>query len=427
MKPGNRKILAYLREIGDDTILCVANLSRSAQPVELNLAAFKGRVPVEMLGRTTFPPIGEIPYLLTISGYGFYWFKLAVDAAAPAWHEHIVSIDERPVVVLFDGWSSLFRERVVPWRIGMAEKTRLQFETDTLPRFVETQRWYASKGTAIERARISEYVLWQEAKVSWLVSLLDIDAASERSSYFLPLALAWEERDDERVRNLTTAAVAKIRQQGNVGVIGDAFADEPFCRAVVAAMAARREIATTAGKLQFRPTAAFAQIAGADFASLTVDRPRGSSSNTVVTMGERLMLKGYRRLRVGLNPELEMGLYLTEVAHYPNCAALAGVLEYVGNDGQNRLLAMLQAYVANQGDGWTYSLDYVRRHLEQFRTTPTSDALPANAHEAYLTMVRVLAVRTAELHMALAQPTSNAAFSPQPITGTDIDSYRQRA
>src|SRR5271165_4274503 len=65
LKPGNRKILAYLREYGDDSLLCVANLSRSAQPVELNLASFKGRVPVEMLGRTAFPPIGDLPYLLT--------------------------------------------------------------------------------------------------------------------------------------------------------------------------------------------------------------------------------------------------------------------------------------------------------------------------------------------------------------------------
>src|SRR6201998_1348506 len=92
LRPGNRKILAYLREFGDDTILCVANLSRSAQPVELNLAPFKGRVPVEMLGRTAFPPIGELPYLLTISAYGFYWFKLATDAEAPSWHEQVVSI-----------------------------------------------------------------------------------------------------------------------------------------------------------------------------------------------------------------------------------------------------------------------------------------------------------------------------------------------
>jgi maltose alpha-D-glucosyltransferase/alpha-amylase len=427
LRPGNRKILAYLREFGDDTILCVANLSRSAQPVELNLSSFKGRVPVEMLGRTTFPPIGELPYLLTISAYGFYWFRLTTDAEAPSWHEQIVSIDERPVLVLFDGWTSLFRERVVPWRIGIAEKTRLQFETDTLPRYVETQRWYAAKGVVIDRARIADHVLWQEGKLSWLVALLDLEGGGEHTSYFMPLALAWEERDEERVRNLSTAAVAKIRQQANVGVMGDAFADEIFCRSVVAAMAARKDVAMTQGKLQFRRTSAFGRLAGKDFSSLKIERPRGSSSNTVVNIGERLMLKGYRRLRTGANPELEMARYLTEVAHYSNCAPLAGALEYIANDGETRLLAMLQGYVANQGDGWTHSLEYVQRHLEQYRTTPAGDAVPVNAHEAYLALIRVLAVRTAELHGALARPTEDPVFAPQPLTRADIDAYRQRA
>jgi maltose alpha-D-glucosyltransferase/alpha-amylase len=427
LRPGNRKILAYLREFGDDTILCVANLSRSAQPVELNLSLFKGRVPMEMLGRTAFPPIGELPYLLTISAYGFYWFKLMTDVEGPSWHEQVLSIDERPVLVLFDGWTSLFRDRVVPWRIGIAEKTRLQFETDTLPRYIETQRWYAAKGVGVERARIGDHVLWQEGKLTWLVTLLDLEGGGERTSYFMPLALAWEERDEERVRNLSTAAVAKIRQQANVGLMGDAFADEIFCRAVVSAMAVRKEIAMSQGKLQFRPTSAFDQLAGSDFNSLPVDRPRGSSSNTVVTIGERLILKGYRRLRTGANPELEMGRYLTEVARYPNCAPLAGALEYMSNDGEARLLALLQGYVANQGDGWTHSLEYVQRHLEQHRTAPAGDAVPVNAHEGYLALMRVLAVRTAELHRALAQPTRDPAFAPQPLTRDDIDAYRQRA
>jgi maltose alpha-D-glucosyltransferase/alpha-amylase len=429
LRPGNRKILAYLREFGDDTILCVANMSRTAQPAELNLSAFKGRVPVEMLGKTTFPPIGELPYFLTLQGYGFYWFRLSLDASAPVWHEQVVSVDERPTLVLFDGWMSLFRERVVPWRIGMAEKTRQQFETDTLPRYIETQRWYSAKGTVVDRARIVEHVLWQEGNLGWLMAMVDLDAAgsAEKMSYFMPLALAWEDRDEDRVRNLGSAAVAKIRQQAEVGVMGDAFADESFCRAMVQAMASGREIQAAQGKLSFRPTAAFREIAGKDYLKLAVDRPRGSSSNTVVTIGERLMLKGYRRLRVGMNPELEMGRYLTEVAHFPNCARLAGVLEYVGNDGQNRLLGMLQAYVANQGDGWTYALEYLKRHLEQYRTTPASDAQPEDAHEAFLAMMRVLATRTAELHRALAQSSSDPAFAPQPLTRADIDAYRQRA
>jgi len=426
LKPGNRKILAYLREYGEDTILCVANLSRSAQPVELNLTPFKGRVPVEMLGRTTFPPIGELPYLLTLCAYGFYWFKLTSDAEGPAWHEQIFSIDERPVLVLFDGWNTLFRDRVMPWRIGMAEKTRVQFETDTLPRFIETQRWYAAKGVPIERARITDYVEWQAGKCSWVVALLEVGTAPEPAMYFMPLALAWE-ADEDRVRNLTTAAIAKIRQQANVGLMGDAFADEAFCHAVVGAMAKRREVPTAQGKLQFRPTTAFEALAGEDYNSLPVARPQGSSSNTVVILGERLVLKGYRRLRAGASPELEMGLYLTEVVRFPNCAPLAGTLEYLGSDGQTRVLAMLQAYVANQGDGWTYALEYLRRHLEEHRTAPATDDLPVDAHKAFLILIRTLGQRTAELHRALASGSGNADFAPEPLAPADFEAYRARA
>jgi maltose alpha-D-glucosyltransferase/alpha-amylase len=426
LKPGNRKILAYLSAYGDDTILCVANLSRSAQPVELNLAAYKGRVPVEMLGRTTFPPIGELPYLLTLSGYGFYWFRLTANAEAPAWHEHIFSIDERPVVVLFDGWNTLFRDRVMPWRIGLAEKTRAQFETDTLPRFIETQRWYAAKGVAIDRARIADYVMWQEGKLSWVVALLEVETIQQPASYFMPLALAWEDGDEERMRNLSTAAIAKIRQQSNVGVMADAHADEVFCRAVVGAMAKRLDIPTAQGKLQFRPTAAFAALAGDDFSVLPVARPKGTSSNTVVTLGERLILKGYRRLLTGGSPELEMGLYLTEAVKYPNCAPVAGVLEYIGNDGQTKLLAMLQAYIQNQGDGWTNALEYLRRHLEEHRTAPATDQPAVDAHTAFLILIRTLAQRTAQLHAALASATSNPDFKPARLARVDFDAYRQR-
>jgi maltose alpha-D-glucosyltransferase / alpha-amylase len=76
LKSSNDKVLGFLRESGDDTILVVANLSATAQPVELDLSRFNGRVPVELLGGTHFPPIGDLPYLLTLGPHGFYWFQL---------------------------------------------------------------------------------------------------------------------------------------------------------------------------------------------------------------------------------------------------------------------------------------------------------------------------------------------------------------
>ena len=144
LRPGNRKVLAYLREYGDDVILCVVNLARTAQPVELDLSRFRGRVPVEMLGRNAFPPIGDLPYLLTLPAHAFYWFRLAADADAPSWHTEVLPAEDRPVLVLFDGWNSLFRDQVVPWRIGLALRVREQFETDTLARYVEACLLYTS-------------------------------------------------------------------------------------------------------------------------------------------------------------------------------------------------------------------------------------------------------------------------------------------
>jgi maltose alpha-D-glucosyltransferase / alpha-amylase len=424
LKAGNRKILAYLREYGDEVILCVANVGRSAQPVELQLERFRGRVPVELLGRTAFPPIGELPYLLTLPAHGFYWFRLATDVDVPRWHEEHLAPEDLPVLVLFDGWSSFFRDRVVPWRIRMAEKTGVQLEAEVLPRFIEKQRWYAAKGIAITRARLADHALWQVGKRNWLVPLVEVEGPPERATYLVPLALAWEDGEDERLRALAPATIAKVRQQANVGVMGDAFADEAFCHAVVEAIGAGSEVATAHGKLRFRSTKAFAELAGTDHARLPASRPLAQSSNTIVMLGERLFLKGYRRLRPGENPELEVGRFLTEVAKFANCVPVAGAVEYLSGDGTTMTLGLLQAFVANQGDGWAYTLDYVERFLEDYRTAPEQP--PADVHGGYLALVHTLGQRTGELHRALATHTGDPAFDPEDIAPGDVAEWKQR-
>jgi maltose alpha-D-glucosyltransferase/alpha-amylase len=424
LKPGNRKVLAYLRTYGEEVILCVVNLARSAQPVELDLAAFKGRVPVELLGRTSFPPIGELPYQLTIAAHGFYWFKLSTDASVPTWHQEFTAAEERPVIVLFDGWNSLFRDHVVPWRIGMAVKTRAQFETDILPRHIESQRWYAAKGTTIKRAQLLDHALWEQGPDAWLLPLLELEGPAN-SLYFVPLALTWEDKDEERFRAFSTATVARVRQQADVGLMADAFADERFCRAVIDAIGKGRELRAGVGTIRFKPTNAFARIAGPDIATLPVSRPQAQSSNTIVTIAERLFLKGYRRLGSDVNPEFEVGSFLTEVARFAHCAPVAGAVEYIGADGVARTLCLLQAHVSNQGDGWVYMLGYLQRYFEQLRST--AEPLPADVHGAHLALTETLGKRTAQLHLALATPSAVAAFKPEPLTATDIAGYRDQA
>ncbi|MBO9515420.1 MAG: maltose alpha-D-glucosyltransferase [Variovorax sp.] len=442
LKPGNRKILAYLSEYGDDVILSVFNLSRAAQPVELDLSAFKGRVPVEMLGRTSFPPIGELPYLLTLPTHGFYWFKLTDEAPMPSWHQEGVALLDRPVLVLFDGWTSLFRERVVPWRIGFADRLCKQVETDTLPRHIEAQRWYATKGDIVERAQFWDHAVWQVdrvsrtaapkanpeaplregAPVSWMLPLLSLEGPPEAPIYFMPLALAWEDTDEERMKALQPAAIAKVRQQANVGVMADAFYDERFCREVIRAVVTDATLPMAHGSLHFRPTALGREFPVEAIDELRVSQPSPVSSNTVVTLGETLFLKGYRHVRRGVNPELEMGRHLAEEAGFVHGVPVIGALEYTGSDGSQMTLGLLQAYVPNQGDGWDYTTSYLERVLDELRDS--DGAATADAHGAFIALMEILGRRTAELHNALARPTSNAAFEPEPLTAQDLQRLR---
>jgi len=426
LRPANRKILAYLREYGDEIVLCVANLARSAQPVELDLAKYKGRVPIELIGRTAFPPIGELPYLLTLSGHGFLWFRLAAAENAPAWREELLPREELPVLVLFDGWASLFRDRVVPWRITLSEKVREQLEGEVLPEFIAGRRWYAAKSEPVRRVEIADHVEWKPGDRSWLVALARAQGTSEETqTYFLPLTLAWEDVDEGLVNALGSFTIAKARQQSQVGVLADAFGDETFVRALVTAVGEGVQIKSERGSLHFKPTSAFAQVVGPDLAALPATMPSAQSSNTIVSLGDRVFLKGYRRLQAGVNPEVEIGRYLTDVVQFAHCVPVAGSVEYVAEDGRTATLALVQKYVYNQGSGWDYTLNYLDRFFEDISREATT-ATGAEVHGGYTALVRTLGMRTAELHAAFAQSTGDPAFDPVPLAAPEVAAWTER-
>ncbi len=427
LHPGNRKVLAYLREFDDEVILCVANVSRVAQPVELELGAWTSRVPVEMIGRTSFPPIGELPYMLTLPAYGFFWFRLSVDATPPLWHTDRLPVEDLPVLVLFDGWNSFFRSRVMPWRLGMADKTRTELETTTLPRFMQRQRWYAAKGENVARVSIAENFVLKSGGNEWLIALMDPQGLAEPSRYFVPLAMVYEEQEEDRAKALAALAVTRVRQQATMGLLADAMADEPFCRALIEAIGAGKTLEGDGGvSLHFTPAAAYGDVLG-DALSQPQPLPLSrltASSNSISLLGDRLFLKAYRRLQPGVNPELEMGRFLTDVAGFKHCVAVAGSVEMHTADGTIWSLAMLQQQVNNQGDAWAYTVGQVELLLEsqgkigEVEQTEDSDIGVAER-------MQVLAQRIAELHVALGQKTGDAAFDPEPVETADVKRWAE--
>ena len=426
--PGNRKILAYIRAFQQETILCVVNLARSAQPVELDLSPYKGRVPVEMMGRTPFPPIGDLPYLLTLPGHGFYWFLLATEAEIPPWHQELLPPVELPVIVLFSGWHSFFPEQVESTRRMMAEKLRQQLEAEILPGFIAGQRWFTAKGERIERVELFEHIQWSVNKDNWLLMWIRVhltDAGLQ--DYFLPLAIAWDKAAEDHPPQMAPGILAKVRQRARMGVLGDALTDPAFSQALIEAMGQNLELPFAQGRLQFSATAVFPELTrDAPLHEMRV--PPVAGTNTTLILGRRLFLKVYRYLQHGTNIELEMGRFLTEISPFAHIAPMAGALEYQGPGGNRFALGLLQGHVSNQGDAWTYTLNYLERHLETARLQPLEEALAQaeELHAPYLMMMRTLGQRTGELHQALAKETGDAAFDPEPIRPQDLDAWCER-
>ena len=126
-----------------------------------------------------------------------------------------------------------------------------------------------------------------------------------------------------------------------------------------------RELGIGEGRIRFSGTDVFGELIGEESVSeLSVRRAEVEQTNSSVILGERLILKAYRRLQKGTNPDLEIGRYLTEEVRFENTPPLAGAIEYEGPDGETTTLGLLQGFVENQGDGWSYVLDYLGRYLE---------------------------------------------------------------
>lgn len=224
----------------------------------------------------------------------------------------------------------LRRDGRVPLRLGSRQRALL--EREALPNFLGVRRWFAAKSGEVERVEIGETVEIQDGDKSFVLALLRVHMAGEDGQgpqlYALPLSAAWETGKEDLLQRLVQYAVAKLRRRSKMGVLYDAVADEDFSHSLLAAMSEGREVKMSGGEIRFARTNVFATLAGEDAgASLQVRRSGVEQTNTSIILGERLVLKLYRRLQRGTNPDLEVGRFLTEIARFENTPPLAGAAE----------------------------------------------------------------------------------------------------
>jgi maltose alpha-D-glucosyltransferase / alpha-amylase len=433
LRPENRKVLAFVRRYESEQILCIANLSRFLQVVELDLSKWKGMVPMELFGATDLPVIGDAPYFLTLGPHSFFWFSLQTRQAALVPSDGGIAAAVLPEIRVAGGWEqALFG----------SGKERLE---NVLLGYIRQRRWFAGKARRLKSAQVSEVINVPGADGSaYLLSVVISYAEGDPETYLLPIAYAPPAEAGHIIERWPYSAVTWLRPPGEEqrGLIYDALGPPGFAEAILGAIARRRRSSGENGTLVGSTTRAFARLRGPETVKLEAALSVAEQSNNSVVFGERLILKVFRRLEEGVNPELEVGRFLTEKTTFGHIAPVAGSLEYRRDRGEPVTLAILQGYVPNQGDAWQHTLTTLAHYFKAVelpangeppslpRSLLQSSAtdLPEIATQtvgAYLDSARLLGRRTAELHAALASDPDDPAFAPERISPQDQRSTYQ--
>ncbi|RBJ85562.1 maltose alpha-D-glucosyltransferase [Pseudomonas sp. MWU12-2534b] len=417
LSPSNRRILAYTREYTDadghqEIILCVANVSRSAQAAELDLSAFAGRVPVEMLGGNAFPPIGQLHFLLTLAPYGFYWFVLAAEQQMPSWHVE-------PAQSLPD-----FRTLVLKKRLEelLEAPSRTTLEHEVLPLWLPKRRWFAGKDSALQAPHIAYAVRFGDPRHPVLLSEIEVSRDGQSERYQLPFGLLGEEPFGSALAQ--QLAMARVRRGRQVGLITDAFVLDSFVRDVLQALQARTRLECEAGQIRFEGSPALDGLGlGAES---EVRYLSAEQSNSSVVVGGRLVLKLLRRVSAGVHPELEMGAFLT-AAGFAHISPLLGAVLRRDAQGEDHLLMIAQGYLSNQGDAWEWTQNTLQRAIhDELADAMSEQEQHYNALGELREFAGLLGQRLGEMHRLLAAPGSGPDFAPQVSTRKDTQAWNRQ-
>ncbi|MBI3270033.1 MAG: maltose alpha-D-glucosyltransferase [Planctomycetes bacterium] len=436
LQPANRKVLAFVRRYEEEAVLVVANLARHVQFVELELSAYRGMTPIELFGRQKFPVVGTKPYFLTLGPHGFYWFQLvrAREEAAPG-----RSPAAAPPVSL---------EVEADWEEVFAGGGRCLLD-EALPGWLSGRRWLSGRGRQIKVAAVAEQVRWPLAHgAAWLAFVRVEYTDGTPETYLVPVAFAGGAQAVRLVKRAPEACLASLRvrggtsaggrgrgRRGREGVLYDALENPEFRASLLGAFAPRRTFRGRSGEVTACVTPFFRK-GGAGPARPPVAGPDPlRHANTMLLYDERWALKVYRRLDEGVNPDLELARFLTEKVYFRHTPDVGGYLEY-GRRGRDPMtLAVLQTFVPNHGDAWSYFLELAEDCLDRVPAGRGAEARapgPAVTEldvleetppdwvrehlAAPLEAARRLGGRTAEMHLALAGAPQDPAFAPEAFT-----------
>ena len=430
LQPSNRRVLAFVRQLDDEIVLVVANLSRFAQCTDLDLAKFRGMAPTEVFGRTRFPAITDRPYFLSLGPHAFYWLHLEPATASSDSVRESGDSNRLPTFAV-ESWEKVFS---VP---------TLRRIEGVMPSFLQARRWFLGGRRTLQSAEITEILPLQNTSAQ--IALVKANYSDgDPDTYLLSLAVAIGEKASKLLEESPDIVVARLQMRdGTEGILYAAMSDMQVADALLGAVVRRRKLRGTRGVIIGMHTRRLREIVAESRDDLDPAMLKADQSNSSVLFGNTLILKFFRKVEPGINPDREMQEFLTDKAGFSNMSHYLGCLEYRPSDPeQERItLAVLSKFTRAELSGWNYTIDNLSFFFERVLALGPEDprlrdllaCATATVSEQqlnspslnevigpYLENVRLLGQRTAELHLALASHPEIPAFAPEPFT----DFYR---
>jgi maltose alpha-D-glucosyltransferase/alpha-amylase len=295
-----------------------------------------------------------------------------------------------------DPWKSLFRGE----NLGIVTSV-------ALPVFLPKQRWFGGKSETIRSVHLVDWGGLPGCDAAAV--LIEIQYETQSSdTYFFPISLAIGQSSAMLRAEAPSAVLCRVDMGGIPGILYDSTYDEGAGREFLSAMKREARIPTEFGMLQCQSGKSLRHCPD-PLHELAFRRSTAEQSNSSIIFGNRLILKLFRRLESGPNPDCEIGRFLTEQAGFDGIPPFGGSIEYAPSKGEAMTIAMLQGLVENRGDGWQWALGELEAYYRSCRF-----------QDCYRDSAVALGRKTAEMHLALTLSSSDAAFSPEPFTAQDV-------
>jgi maltose alpha-D-glucosyltransferase / alpha-amylase len=295
---------------------------------------------------------------------------------------------------------------------------RVLLEDELLPAYVPARRWFQGKDAEFKQVRVARTAHLPGSSDQFLAEI-EVETSAGSARYQLPLGIAWEdETSGPFAHNL---ALARVRRGRRVGLLTDAFATPEFARAMLEGLQACSEMRAGEGSLHFRCEPGFDIPLDAELEWLAAEQ-----SNSSLRVGADAVLKLLRRTEPGIHPETEMTRELARRG-YANAAPLLGEVVWNDAEGVPHTVVVVQGFIQNQGDGWSWTLGYLGRVLDEHTLETHGDEPDVEPElEAYRGFAQVLGRRLAAMHAVLAQPSDDPAFAPEPADQAHVVEWSGR-